>query len=80
MGNSPKVLVPGEKWRVEESEYYPRGLEALIKGKIPSQKIMECESRYLLTELKDMAEARGLSPAGGKELLCRQLIRAGVVS
>ena len=79
MGHSPKVLTPGEEARVAESRFYPGELEELRKAKISNHRIMECESKYLLTELKEMAKTKGLSPAGDKELLCRRLIKAGVI-
>lgn len=73
MGHSPKILAPGEEYRVTEELIKPR--ERLV-----SPSILEVEGRYFLSELKDMARKAGLSAVGTKDQLCRRLINAGIIT
>ena len=46
---------------------------------IPKLTVVECDSRYSLSELKVKARASGISTSGDKKSLCSKLMAAGVL-
>lgn len=69
----PERKVEVGKRRIATGEIEPRPAEFV------SPEILEIESRYSLSELKDMAKNQGLKYTGTKDILCLRLIRAGII-